>query len=177
MVLVCKKVKKLKHLLVKSVYYKLLNTSYIFTLNAWNYCRCDQFQGCRFKPRNLLESGERYYWYICRVEVTYHSERIEKLTKIADIVNNTLEIKKDIQLCIDIDPSCENVWMYHYKASWKIVLVFVNGNILKIILIVMIFVLMIIEIRIKCLTIAKKRVVIYTINFFFLSSIYLWPFL
>ena len=119
MVLVCKKVKKLKHLLVKSVYYKLLNTSYIFTLNAWDYCRCDQFQGRRFKPRNLLESGERYYWYICRVEVTYHSDRIEKLTKIADIVNNTLEIKKDIQLCIDFDPSCENVGMYHYKTSWK----------------------------------------------------------
>ena len=54
------------------------------------------------------------------------------------------------------------------KQVGKIVLVFVNGNILKIILIVMIFVLMIIEIRIKCLTVVKKRVVIYTIDFFFL---------
>ena len=46
------------------------------------------------------------------------------------------------------------------KQVGKIVLVFVNGNILKIILIVMIFVLMIIEIRIKCLTVVKKRVII-----------------
>ena len=119
MVLVCKKVKKLKHLLVKRVYYKLLNTSYIFTLNAWNYCRCDQFQGCRFKPRNSLESSERYYCYICHVGVTYHSDRIEKLIKIADIINNTLQMKKDIQLSIYFDPSCKNFRMYHYKASWK----------------------------------------------------------
>ena len=111
MVLVCKKVKKLKHLLVKRVYYKLLNTSYTFTLNAWNYCRCDQFQGCRFKLRNSLESSERYYCYICNVGVTYHSDRIEKLIKIADIINNTLEMKKDIQLCIDLDPSCQKFWM------------------------------------------------------------------
>ena len=60
--------KKIKTL-VKSVYYKLLSTSYIFTYNAWNYCKCYQFQGCRFKPRNSLESGERYYCYICRVGV------------------------------------------------------------------------------------------------------------
>ena len=118
MVLVCKKVKKSNHLLVKSVYYKLLNKSYIFTLNAWNYCRCDQFHGCRFKPRNSLKSGERYYCYICRVGVIYHSDRIEKLIKIADI-NHTLKMKKDIQLCIDFDPSCKNFWMYHYKTSWK----------------------------------------------------------
>ena len=119
MVLVCKKVKKLKQLRVKSVYYKLLNTSYIFILNAWNYCRCDQFQGCRFKPRNSLESGKRYYCCIYRIGVTYHSDRIEKLIKIADIINNTLEMKKDIQLCIDFDPSCKNFWMYYYKTSWK----------------------------------------------------------
>ena len=173
MVLVCKKVKKLKQLRVKSVYYKLLNTSYIFILNAWNYCRCDQFQGCRFKPRNSLESGKRYYCCIYRIGVTYHSDRIEKLIKIADIINNTLEMKKDIQLCIDFDPSCKNFGCTTTKQVGKIVLVFVNGNISKIILIRMIFVLMTIEIRIKCLSVVKKRVVIYTIDFFFLSSIYL----
>ena len=117
MVLVCKKVRKLKHLVVKSVNYKLLNTSYIFTLNTWNYCRCNQFQGCRFAPRNWLESGEGYYCYICRVGVTYHSDRTEKLNKIADIINNILKMKKDIQLRIDFDSSCENFWLYHCKTS------------------------------------------------------------
>ena len=52
------------------------------------------------------------------------------------------------------------------KRVGKIVLVFVNGNILNFMLIRMIFVLMIIEIRIKCLTVVKKGVVIYTIDFF-----------
>ena len=44
--------------------------------------------------------------------------RIENLKKIADIINNFLKIKTDIQLCIDFDPSCNNFWMYHYKTSW-----------------------------------------------------------
>ena len=43
------------------------------------------------------------------------------------------------------------------KQVGKIVLVFVNGNILKIILIRMILVLMIIEIRIKYLAVVKKE--------------------
>ena len=142
MVLVCKKIKTL----VKSVYYKLLNTSDIFTYNAWNYCKCDQFQGCRFKPRNSLESGERYYCYICRVGVWYHADKMENLTKIAETINNILEMKEDIWLSIDFDPSCEIFGYTTTKQVGKIVLVFVNGNILKIILIPIKFVLMIIKI-------------------------------
>ena len=115
MVLVCKKIKTL----VKSVYYKLLSTSYIFTYNAWNYCKCYQFHGCRFKPRNSLKSGERYYCYICRVGVWYHADKMENLTKIAETINNILEMKEDIWLSIDFDPSCENFWLYHYKTSWQ----------------------------------------------------------
>ena len=52
------------------------------------------------------------------------------------------------------------------KQVGKFVLVFVNGNILKVILICMIFVLMIIEIRIKCPNGVTKRVAIYTIGHF-----------
>ena len=43
--------------------------------------------------------------------------RIENLKKIADIINNFLKIKTDIQLCVDFDSSCNNFWMYHYKTS------------------------------------------------------------
>ena len=68
------KVKKL-NILVKGIYYKLLNSSYIFTYNAWIYCKCDQFQACR------LGDGERSYCFICRVRVSYHSDRIENLKK------------------------------------------------------------------------------------------------
>ena len=109
--MVFKKVKKLKHQLVTRVNYKLLNTSYIFTYNAWIYCKCDEFQGCR------PEDGERSYCYICHVRVGYHCNRIENLNKITDIINNYIAIKNDIQLCVDFDPLCENFWMYHYRTS------------------------------------------------------------
>ena len=114
-----KKKKKLKHLLVKSICYKLLNTSCIFTFIAWNYGKCDQFQGCRLAPKNSLENGERSYCYICHVQVACHSDRIENIKKNADIINNFVEIKNDIQLCVDFDPLCEKFWMYHYKTSCR----------------------------------------------------------
>ena len=113
-----RKVQKLKHLVIQSIYYQLLNTSNIFTYNAWTYCKCDEFQGCRLKPRNRLENGDRSYCFNRCVRVEYHADRIENLKKIADIINNFLKIKADIWLCIDFDPSCNNFWMYHYKTSW-----------------------------------------------------------
>ena len=113
-----RKVQKLKHLVIQSIYYQLLNTSNIFTYNAWTYCKCDEFQGCRLKPRNRLENGDRSYCFICHVWVEYHADRVKNLKKLTDIINNFLKIKTDIQLCIDFDPSFNNFWMYHYKTSW-----------------------------------------------------------
>ena len=71
---------KLKHLAVPSVYYRLLNTSYIFTYNQWRYCWCDQFQGCRLKPINGMIANRNYY-YVCRVGVTYDKEKIKNIKK------------------------------------------------------------------------------------------------
>ena len=34
------------------------------------------------------------------------------------MINNFLEIKTDIQLCIDFDTSCNNFLMYHYRTTW-----------------------------------------------------------
>ena len=108
---------KLKHLALKSIYYRLLNTSCIFTYNHWKHCRCEQFQGCRLKPICGRLLREKNYCYVCPVGVTYNAERIEKLIKIVDVTYNFHEIKKDIQLCIDFDPECNEFWMYHYKKS------------------------------------------------------------
>ena len=58
------KICKLKHLSLRIIYYRLLNTSCIFTYNCWRYCRCDQFQGCRLKVGLL---GDKSYCYVCRV--------------------------------------------------------------------------------------------------------------
>ena len=68
--------RKLKHLALRSVYYRLLNTSYIFRYNSYLYCRCDQFQGCRTKPTNGM-IRDRNYCYACRVKITYNEEKIK----------------------------------------------------------------------------------------------------
>ena len=111
--------RKLKHLALKRVYYRLLNMSCIFTYNRWKYCRCDQFQSCPLKPMWSTLDGEKNYFFVCRVGITYDAAKIEKLDKIADITYNFHEIKEDIQLCIDFDSTCDEFWMYHYRKSWK----------------------------------------------------------
>ena len=68
--------RKLKHLALKSVYYRLLNTS-----NGVLYFRCDEFQGCRTKPVNGL-IADRNYCYVCCVKVTYDEEKIKSLKKM-----------------------------------------------------------------------------------------------
>ena len=74
-----RKVKKLKHLLIKSIYYQLLNTSQIFMNSSIRYCKCDDFQGCRFKPICSILDGERSYCFVCRVGVELHADRIANL--------------------------------------------------------------------------------------------------
>ena len=79
------------------MYYRILNTSYIFTYNNCLYCRCDECQGCRTKPANSM-IAYRSYCDVCRVKVTFNEEKIKSLKKIVLIHNNCLEIKKDMQL-------------------------------------------------------------------------------
>ena len=88
--MISRKVRKLKHLALRSIYYKLLNTFCIFTYNRWRYCRCDQFQGCWLKLIHGGLLGDKNYCYFCRVGVTYDAEKIENLMKIADVTYNFL---------------------------------------------------------------------------------------
>ena len=60
---------------------------------------------------------DQNYCYVCGVKVTYDEEKIKSLKKIAFICNSFLEIKEDIQLCIDLDPSCQDFWMHHYRKT------------------------------------------------------------
>ena len=45
------------------------------------------------------------YFYVCSVGVTYNKEKIRNIKKISLIQNNYVEIKKDIQLCTDFNPT------------------------------------------------------------------------
>ena len=109
------KSRKLKHLALSQIFYQLLNTFYIFIYNSFFYCCCDKFQGCRSKPVNGM-IADRNFCYLCRVKVTYDEEKILKLLKITSVYNTFIELKQDIQLCIDFDPSCNNFWIYHYRS-------------------------------------------------------------
>ena len=115
--MISRKICKLKHLALISIYYRLLKTSCIFTYNRWRYCRCDQFEGCWLKPIHGGLLGDKNYCYVCRVGVTYDAEKFENLIKITDVTYNFCPIKKDIQLCIDFDSKCDKFWMYHYRKS------------------------------------------------------------
>ena len=84
---------KLKHLTLSSVYYKLLNTSYIFTYNRWKYCWCNEFQGCRLKPINGI-IADRNYCYVCHVGVTYNEEKIRNIKKYCLFIIIFLELNK-----------------------------------------------------------------------------------
>ena len=44
-------------------------------------------------------------------------EKIKSLKKTAFACNNFLEIKEDIQLSVDYNPSCKDFWMYHYRKT------------------------------------------------------------
>ena len=86
--MVSRKIRKLKHLALRSIYYRLLNTSCIFTYNRWRYCKCDQFQGYRLKPIHGSLLRDINYCFVCHVRVTYDAENIENLIKIADVTYN-----------------------------------------------------------------------------------------
>ena len=85
--------RKLKHLTLSSVYYKLLNTSYIFTYNRWKYCRCNEFHGCRSKPINGI-IADRNYSYVCRIGVTYNEEKIRNIKKYRLFIIVFLKLKE-----------------------------------------------------------------------------------
>ena len=110
----CRTAQTLKRLALTGIYYKLLNTSYIFIFNGWTNCSCDQFQGCWLKPLWSTLNGERNYCFVCRVGITYNDDKIQKLTKIADVFNNSWCY---IQLCVLFDPECDKLWLYHYRIT------------------------------------------------------------
>ena len=72
--------------------------------------------GCRTKPVNGL-IADRNYYYVCRFSGTYDEEKIKNLQNITFIYNYFLEIKEDIQLFIDFNPSSKDFWMYHYRKT------------------------------------------------------------
>ena len=83
---------------------------------SWKECCCYKFHGCRLKPIHRTLSGERNYCFICQVRITYHMDKTYKLDKITDVVNTYLELKADLQFCLD--DGCRNFWLYDYSQKF-----------------------------------------------------------
>ena len=115
--IICRLPKKLKHVALKEIHYQLLNTCLIITYNGWNKCLCYTFQGCCLKLRHRRLSGERNYCPIRQIRTTYNIKKTYKLDKISDVFNTYLEVKTDLQLCLNF--GCENFWLYNYKSYSK----------------------------------------------------------
>ena len=133
--IICKTAPKLKHAALREIYYQVLNTSLIFMYNSWNKCCCHEFQGCRLKPLHQRLNGLRNYCFVCRVRTTYNIDKTCKLKRIAEIFNTYLQMKEDLQLCINF--GCNNFWLYHYKTNgnrkfgetyWRCLKNFINSG-------------------------------------------------
>ena len=103
--------KKLKHIALKKVHYQLLNTCLIISLVGWCYCNCWRYSGCRAPPIHTNLSGERNYCIICQIKKTFNLDKMYTLTKIEDVFNIFLELKKELQIFLNAGYS--NFWLYH----------------------------------------------------------------
>ena len=78
--------------------------------------------------------ADRNYCYVWRVGITYNEEKINSIRKVSLIHNTYLEIKKDIQLCIDFYPIAMNFGCITIEKVIKRDLATVNDVISNIIL-------------------------------------------
>ena len=106
-----KRVRKLKIIAARKIYYYALNLAYIFHFSSWYYCLCKKFQVC------ADFYGEELYCFICRFKMEYNPRDIEESSDSKKIEDVYLAMKKDIKRCIQFDPSIDNFWLYHFKIN------------------------------------------------------------
>ena len=106
-----KRVRKLKIIAARKIYYYALNLAYIFHFSSWYYCSCKKFQVC------VDFYGEELYCFIFRFKMEYNPRDIEEISDSKKIEDVYLAMKKDIKRCIQFDPSIDNFWLYHFKIN------------------------------------------------------------
>ena len=89
-------VNKLKHIALKEIHYRLLNTVLIIHTEAKEYCHCYAFSGCRQKPHFQNLAGARNYCYICRLICEYLPNRVERLRSIQETWQLYLKLNEDL---------------------------------------------------------------------------------
>ena len=66
--------KKLKHIVLKEVYYQLVNTCLIISSVGWRYCTVGDIMDAERDLHNLF--GERNYCIICQIKKTFNLDKI-----------------------------------------------------------------------------------------------------
>ena len=110
--------KKLKHIALEEIRYQLVNTCLIISTIGWRFCDCWKYNGCRAQPTHINLFGERNYCLICQIKKTFNLDRIYNITKIQDVFNTFLSLKKELQ--IFLKSGHRNFWLYHYSQQFKL---------------------------------------------------------
>ena len=110
--------KKLKHIALEEIHYQLVNTCLIISTIGWRFCDCWEYNGCRARPTHINLFGERNYCLICQIKKTFNLDRIYNITKIQDVFNTFLSLKKELQ--IFLNSGHRNFWLYHYSQQFKL---------------------------------------------------------
>ena len=110
---VSQKIKKLEYMTAKEILYRILNTSYIFLFSGWTYCSCQKFQGCS------LPNWEKNYCHICKFMLDYHPQKMHKIHDPKEILNTYISMKKDLENCVNFDPSVDEFCLYDFQFNWR----------------------------------------------------------
>ena len=95
-----------------------MNTCLIISTIGWRFCGCWKYNGCRAQPTHINLFGERNYCLICQIKKAFNLDRIYNITKIQDVFNTFLSLKKELQTFLN--SGHRNFWLYHYSQQFKL---------------------------------------------------------
>ena len=95
-----------------------MNTCLIISTIGWRFCDCWKYNGCRARPTHTNLFGEQNYCLICQIKKTFNLGRTCNITKIQDVFNTFLSLKKELQ--IFLNSGHRNFWLYHYSQQFKL---------------------------------------------------------
>ena len=70
------------------IWYFNVNTAHKISKHSDYYCDCYNFSGCEWKNET------QGYCYVCRIEIQFNGNELEKCFDIKKIINTYIELKK-----------------------------------------------------------------------------------
>ena len=111
-------VQRLKHIALKEIHYQLLKTCLIISSQAYCYCVCWKYAGCRSRPSHDDLLGARNYCKMCQIKKIYNMDRMYNLKTIQQTWKLYVELKKDLQEFIVVTTH-RNFWLKYYSRQYR----------------------------------------------------------